>query len=235
MSPGRAADSLAEAEEQAADAREPPDLLLRDLRTTFEGLAQREVERRLIVYGHNVLVRRRGSGWPRALVSQVAHPLALLLWLAAVLAFVAGSVTLTVAIVAVIVLNAVFAFVQERQAERAVEALSGYIPLHATVVRDGRTQQVTAADLVPGDIVLVGEGDRVPADARLLEGALEVDLSSLTGESQPVYRAADLPDRTGPLIEARDLIFSGTGCVGGEAQASCSRRGCGRSSDGSLR
>ena len=68
-------------------------------------------------------------------------------------------------------------------------------------------------------MLLLEEGDRISADARLLEGALEVDLSTLTGESQPVYRSAELRDTTGPLLEARDLVFSGTTCVGGEAQA----------------
>ncbi len=108
-----------------ADARAPVDLLLRDLRANQEGLSGREVERRLLVYGRNELVRRAGRRWPRELAKQVTHPLALLLWVAAALAFVAGTAVLAVAILAVIVLNALFAFAQERQAEHAVEALAG--------------------------------------------------------------------------------------------------------------
>jgi calcium-translocating P-type ATPase len=72
---------------------------------------------------------------------------------------------------------------------------------------------------VPGDVLVLEEGARISADARLLEGAVEVDLSTLTGESQPVFRSSELRDTTGPLIEARDLVFSGTACVGGEAKA----------------
>jgi calcium-translocating P-type ATPase len=200
-------------------AREAVELLLRELRTGPHGLSSREVERRLVANGHNVIVRRRERRWPEELVKQVTHPLALLLWVAAALAFAAATPALGIAIVAVIVLNAVFAFAQERQAERAVEALAGYLPVEATVVRDGRTSRVDATGLVPGDLLLLTEGDRVPADARLLEGGLEIDLSTLTGESQPVYRSADLRDLTGPLVEARHLVFSGTGCVGGEARA----------------
>ena len=201
------------------DAREPVAELLRELDTTPRGLSSREVARRLVVFGRNELVRRGGRRWPRALAAQVTHPLALLLWVAAGLSFAAGTPVLGVAILAVIVLNAVFAFAQERQAERAVEALAGYLPAQANVIRDGGRRQVEAAELVPGDVLLLVEGDRVPADARLLDGALEVDLSTLTGESQPVYRSPELRDASGPLVEARDLVFSGTGCVGGEATA----------------
>jgi calcium-translocating P-type ATPase len=201
------------------DAREPLSLLLRDLRARPEGLSSREAERRLVAYGPNELERRGGVRWPRQLARQLTHPLALLLWLAAGLAFVAGMPPLGIAILAVIVLNAVFAFVQERQAERAVEALRRYLPLAATVLRDGRRQQVEARQLVPGDVVVIEEGARISADARLLDGALEVDLSTLTGESQPVFRSAEFLDTTGPMIEARDLVFSGTTCVGGEVRA----------------
>jgi magnesium-transporting ATPase (P-type) len=147
------------------------------------------------------------------------HPLALLLWLAAALAFVAGVPTLGGAIVAVVFLDALFAFAQERQAERAVEALTRYLPQQAAVRRDGKRAVIDACGLVPGDVLLVAEGDRISADARLLQGAVEVDMSTLTGESQPVFRSAEFADATGPLLEARELVFSGTSCVGGEAEA----------------
>jgi calcium-translocating P-type ATPase len=143
----------------------------------------------------------------------------LLLWLAAVLAVAGGTVALGVAIVAVIVLNALFAFAQERQAERAVEALGRYLPQRAVVRRDGQSEEVDARELVPGDVLVLAEGDRISADARLLDGAVDVDMSTLTGESQPVFRSAEFAEATGPLLEARELVFSGTSCVGGEAQA----------------
>jgi len=201
------------------DAREPIDLLLRDLRARKDGLTARDAERRLLAYGPNELARRRGVRWPRQLARQVTHPLALLLWVAAALAFAAGMPPLAVAIIAVIVLNAVFAFSQERQAEHAVEALRRYLPLQARALRDGTLQEVEARTLVPGDVVQIEEGDRICADARLLSGSIEVDLSTLTGESQPVHRSAEFVDTTGPLIEARELVFSGASCVGGQARA----------------
>ena len=214
-----------EAPDEVDDPREPVALLLRELGSRPEGLSGREAARRLVVSGRNELVRRGGRRWPREVANQVGHPLALLLWVAAVLAFVGGTPVLGGAIVAVIVLNAVFAFAQERQAERAIEALRRYLPQQALVVRDGHRLTVPAAELVPGDVLLLAEGDRISADARLLDGALEVDLSTLTGESQPVYRAADLHDTAGRLIDARDVVFSGSTCVGGEAKAVVVRTG----------
>jgi magnesium-transporting ATPase (P-type) len=201
----------------AVDPTEQADLLLRELGTDLHGLSQREAERRLIRHGRNELVRRGGRRWPRQLLQQFTHPLALLLTAAALLAVVAGIAVLAAAITAVIVLNAALAFVQERQAEAAVEALKDYLPPHATVIRDGREQQVEAALLVPGDIVALAEGDRVSADARLLDGAVELDMSALTGESLPVFRAADGDASGVPLLQAPDLVFTGTSCTGGEA------------------
>jgi calcium-translocating P-type ATPase len=201
------------------DPRLPVGLLLRDLRAAPDGLSGREAARRLAAYGPNELQRRQRRHWFRELLGQLLHPLALLLWLAAGLSLVAGTVALAVAIVVVILLNAAFAFVQEQQAERAVEALAAYLPAGATVLRDGRRQSVQARELVPGDVVVVTEGDRVSADARLLDGSIEVDLSALSGESLPAYRSADLTDTGGSLLEARDLVFSGTSCTGGEASA----------------
>jgi magnesium-transporting ATPase (P-type) len=153
------------------------------------------------------------------LLGQLAHPLALLLWTAAVLAYVAGTPTLAVAIIAVIVLNAIFALLQERQAERAVEALARYLPEHARVVRDARERTVEARVIVPGDLLLLGEGEKIPADARLIDGAVEVDMSMLTGESVPVDRAAGSSWEGAPVSREHNLVFSGTACVGGEAKA----------------
>ncbi len=203
-----------------ADAQEPVDLLLQHLRTSRSGLAQREAERRLVTTGPNLIRRRAGPTWPRLLLDQFIHPLALLLWVAAGLAMATSQWAIAVAVVAVVVLNAAFAFMQERQAERSVEALAAFLPPLARVVRDGTARSVDAASLVPGDLLLIGEGDRISADARLLEGEVEVDMSALTGESSPVSRAplAD-PGAPLPLVEAPDIVFSGTLCTAGEARA----------------
>lgn len=105
------------------------------------------------------------------------------------------------------------------QAERAVEALAAFLPERARVRRDGSAYEVDARLLVPGDVVLIEEGESICADARLMTGTLEIDNSTLTGESAPVTRLAGRDDADVPLLEAGDLVFSGTACTGGEAEA----------------
>jgi E1-E2 ATPase len=121
---------------------------------------------------------------------------------AAVLAWVSGTPRLGIAFVAVIFLNAGFAFAQEMQAERAVKALAVFLPERARVRRAGSVQQIQARLLVPGDVLLIEEGDSICADARLLGGTLEVDMSTLTGESVPVTRSAGPAEAGVPLLQA---------------------------------
>ena len=155
------------------EVEEPRSRLLRDLRTSEHGLSSREAERRLAQFGPNVLTRRGHVRWPREIARQLTHPLALLLWLAAALSFAVGSQVVAIAVVLVIILNAAFAFAQEMEAERAVEALAGYMPQRVTVLRDGRPSVIETTGLVPGDVVLLEEGARVPADMRILSGTVE--------------------------------------------------------------
>lgn len=210
---------MTEAAPVPVDPEERLDLLLGHLGTRREGLSGREAARRLEQYGKNEIRRREAHGRLRELSRQFTHPLALLLWVAAALAAAGGIGVLSAAIVAVIVLNAFFAFAQELQAERATEALREYLPPLARVRRDGEVAEVPADSLVPGDLLLLSEGDRISADARLISGSVEVDMSPLTGESQPVGRS---PMRSHPSpspLEAEDLVFSGTLVTGGEAEA----------------
>ena len=201
------------------DPTEPLAQLFRDLRSSPAGLSGREAARRLQVSGPNELARRGGRRWPGELARQFTQPLAVLLAIAAVLAWISGTPSLAIAIVIVIALNAAFAFAQEMQAERAVEALAAFLPERARLLRDGTRQELDARLLVPGDVLLIEEGDRICADARLITGSVEVDLSTLTGESAPVTRSADQVDGGVPLLQASELVFSGTACTGGEAQA----------------
>ncbi|MDX3770888.1 MULTISPECIES: cation-transporting P-type ATPase [unclassified Streptomyces] len=201
------------------DPLEPLPLLRRELGTGASGLSAREAARRLAVYGPNEVRRKARSPLGRELVRQLVHPLALLLWAAAALAFVADIPVLGWAIVTVVIVNAGFALLQERQAERAVETLAKYLPEQAMVIRDGHPSTVAARGLVPGDLVVLEEGAKVPADARLADGGVEVDLSMLTGESAPAERIAG-PGLVGaPLLQEPNLIFSGTTCTGGQARA----------------
>jgi magnesium-transporting ATPase (P-type) len=201
------------------DPQERIDSLLAHLGTRAEGLSSREAQRRVTQFGANEISRAAADGWWRELVRQLVHPLALLLWVAAALAAASGSRTLAIAIVAVIIINAALAYVQERQAERATEALRELLPVRTRVRRDATELDVPAAELVPGDVVLLAEGDRLSADARLTAGSVEVNMAPLTGESQPVVRTASAVGRARSVLESEDLVFAGTLCTGGEGEA----------------
>jgi magnesium-transporting ATPase (P-type) len=150
------------------------------------GLTAAQVQAARDTWGPNVLPQAPGRPWWRHLLDQMVHFFALLLWVAAALAVVAGLPELAVAIAAVVLVNGLFAFAEERSAERAAHRLRDLLPREVTVLRDGHRQLVDAAGLVPGDVVLLEAGNRVPADALLDEGrSLEVDTSLLTGESVP--------------------------------------------------
>ncbi|MFB8394397.1 cation-translocating P-type ATPase [Streptomyces yangpuensis] len=201
------------------DPLEPLPLLRRELHTGPSGLSSREAARRLAVYGPNEVRPAAQTGVLRELLRQLAHPLALLLWAAAALAFIAGIDVLGWAIIAVVLVNAAFALVQERQAEKAVETLARYLPAQARVIRDGEPRHVPARDLVPGDLIVLEEGDRIAADARLTEGGIEADLSMLTGESTPVERLAGPGLQAVPVLQEPNLVFSGTSATEGQARA----------------
>ena len=171
-----------------------------------QGLTAAEAARRLSSDGPNVLpAPRRPSAW-RHLARQFVEFFAVMLWVAAALAFLAGLPELGVAIVIVVLLNGVFAFVQEHRAERSAAALAHLLPRRATVVRAGEPRDVDAADLVRGDLVLLEAGDRISADMTVTEAfGLMLDASTLTGESVPV------PAERGGLAHAGTFVVEGEG------------------------
>ena len=151
------------------------------------GLSTAEAAARLATDGPNRLPRPPRVHPLRLLAAQLVHFFAVMLWVAAVLALVAGLPALSVAIAVVVVLNGAFSFAQEYRADRAAERLADLMPVRATVRRDGRAQVVDADELVVGDVVVLQAGDRVCADVRLDPGAhVSLDESMLTGESAPV-------------------------------------------------
>jgi magnesium-transporting ATPase (P-type) len=177
-------------------------------RMSARGLTSAEARDLLARHGSNVLPRpRRRSGW-RKLAEQLTHFFALLLWAAAGLAVVAGMPQLGVAIAVVVIINGVFAFAQEYRADRAGEKLQDLLPSRAAVRRDGRRTVVDSRDLVPGDVVLLGAGDRVSADLEVVEGhGLTLDTALLTGESVP--EALD----TGDALPAGTFVVEGEGAA----------------------
>ena len=172
------------------------------------GLSSSVAAARLVRDGPNVLPRPRRRSPLRQLLAQWTHFFAGLLWVAAALAGIAGLPQLAVAIVIVVLVNGVFAFLQEHRAEHAAERLHDLLPTRVTVVRGGRMTIIDATELVVGDLVLLGAGDRVSADLEVLSATgLAVDTSTMTGES--------VPDHPGPGT----LVLAGTFVVEGEAEA----------------
>ncbi len=183
------------------------------------GLTSEEAARRLRSYGPNELPTPRPPHPLRLLFAQVSHTLALLLWAAAGLAFLAGLPQLGWAILAIIGINAGFSFWQEYRAGRLVEALRGRMPQAVRVRRDGVEQRISAGELVPGDALIVRRGDRVAADARLVEAVdLLLDYAVLTGESEPVERSAGAAEAAS-LADAGNCVLAGTTVLEGSGEA----------------
>src|SRR5690606_17212926 len=180
--------------------------------TRERGLSAEEAARRRARDGPNVLPRPRRSSAVRRFLDQLVHVFALMLWVAAGLAFVADLPELGVAIVAVVLLNAAFAFVQEHRADRAAERLGALLPMRVTVWRDGRRQELGASAVVVDDLLAVEEGDRVHAGCFVVEGEGEAVVTA-TGARTRLAEIARLtaaePAPPGPLArELRRLVHT---------------------------
>jgi len=198
-------------------AERAAELLATDLE---RGLSVREAERRRRRFGPNTLPGRRRPGLITLAARQFTDFMVLVLCAAAAVSWFLGEDTDAVVIMMIVVINAILGLFQELQAERSLEALQRFTRPLAQVVRQGRVGQVAAADLVPGDVVLLESGTRVPADLRLAAtSGLAVDESLLTGESLPVAKDAARGTALGaPLAERRGMAFMGTAAVRGRGR-----------------
>ncbi|WP_368733018.1 HAD-IC family P-type ATPase [Streptomyces alkaliphilus] len=180
------------------------------------GLSSDEAKSRLERWGPNSLPQAGGSGILVRLLRQFHHPLIYVLLVAALVALLLDEPVDSAVIMAVVLANAVIGFVQESRAEAALDALRAMVRTRAKVVRDGAPHSVDSEDLVPGDLVHLAAGDKVPADLRLVRPAeLRVDESALTGESLPVSKdESALPVET-VVADRRNMIWSGTLVTGG--------------------
>jgi Ca2+-transporting ATPase len=160
------------------------------LGTTVNGLSQNEAQQRLEKFGANELPEPLQRPLWLRFADQLTHFMALLLWIAGILAFISRTPELGWAVWAVIWINAIFSFWQEFQAEKALSALKKVLPMQVKVYRDGELKQIPARELVRGDVMQLEEGDRISADARLISAeSLYLDVSVMTGESLPVARS----------------------------------------------
>lgn len=189
--------------------------------TRPEGLTRVEAAEALARFGKNVLIKKRKKSVYIRFLVNFTHLMAILLWIGGMIAVIADMIQLGIAIWLVNVINGIFSFWQEFRAEKAADALMKLLPAHVRVMREGEVIDILAEDLVPGDVMILAEGDHISADARLVEQAsLRIDQSTLTGESHPVKKTSDpFPAAGYSRIEYPNLVFAGTNVVSGSGKA----------------
>ncbi|HHQ14111.1 MAG TPA: ATPase, partial [Chromatiales bacterium] len=184
-----------------------------------QGLSTAEARRRLAGHGPNTLQVATRDRWYQVLARQFLDVLIAILVIAAVISAAIGEIGDAVTIAMIVVLNGILGFVQEWKAEKALEALAQMLAPRCTVLRDGQEQEIDARGLVPGDVVLLEIGDRVPADLRLTETVnLKADESALTGESVSVHKDVLPAAPDAPLANRRSMVWMGTSITNGRAR-----------------
>jgi sodium/potassium-transporting ATPase subunit alpha len=198
---------------------------LRQLISSENGLSETEAAKRLSENGFNEIREAARTPLYLRFLGQFTHFLAALLWIGSGLAFLSnylhpgeGMATLGFAIIGVIAINAIFSFIQEYRAEKALDALKKLLPFYVQIIREGKEKKIPSREAVPGDIILLAEGDMIPADARLIESSmLKVNNASLTGESEASLR--DHMPSQGELLESPNIVFAGTTVTSGSGKA----------------
>lgn len=191
------------------------------LNTSPLGLNQAEAEMRLHKYGTNTIQEVKGKPLILKFLANFTHLMAILLWVGGIVGFIAQMPELGIAIWLVNVINGIFSFWQEYRAEEATKALKKMLPEYTHVLRDGEEKRILAEELVPGDIILLSEGDRISADGRLIEESdLKTNQSTLTGESRPVRKTKEIVlNENLTHAEEPNLIFAGTNVAAGSGRA----------------
>ncbi len=201
--------------------QQSPSDALASLNAYEQGLSVTEISERLALYGHNVLPQAKPPGIAALFLKQFQSPLIYILLAASVIIFLMNEPVDGLIILFVLLLNAVIGSFQEGKAQDTLAALRTFTHTDALVVRGGQEMIVSDEELVPGDIVLLKEGDKVPADCRIIEfRALTIDESALTGESEPVQKRSELlPPIEAPIAEQKNMLFKGTYVLSGTAKA----------------
>jgi len=193
--------------------------VLSKLRTSELGLSRADAKLRLKEFGPNKLTEKRRIEPVKIFLRQFKSFLILILIAAAIISAFIESIIDSYIIIAIVLINAILGFTQEYKAEKAMEALKKLAAPKSKVIRGGRQIEIPAKNLVPGDVILLEEGDRIPADARLIKvSSLKVDESALTGESTPITKETRVL-RDLPVAERKNMVFLGTTVSYGKAYA----------------
>lgn len=202
---------LAPAGSELLPFSQPVESVLQSLNSTPDGLTETEARDRLAQFGPNVLPRASKDGPLQVLFRQINSPLVWVLIAAGVLAIAMGKATDGMVVLAVVVLNTIIGFVQEYKASKAIEALVGMVPENATVSRNGKRITIPGSELVPGDVIHLASGDKVPADARLISVRnLQIEEAALTGESVPVEKQLNAVGDQAAIGDRTNMAFGGT-------------------------
>jgi Ca2+-transporting ATPase len=194
--------------------------VLKSKDTRPEGLDNAEAKKRLLRYGKNIIKDSSKSTVLSLLLGQIASPLVYVLFFAAFLAYILGDIFDAITISVIIVLNTLIGFVQEYRAEQATQVLKKILQTDARVIRQGATTNIPAEDLVSGDILVLRAGDKISADARIIQSAdLRTNEASLTGESALVEKNNKVSKTRRSLGERHNMLYRGTLVVSGEAKA----------------
>lgn len=193
---------------------------IKELKTTARGLSQSEAEARLKQYGLNEIKEGKKVPPLKIFLEQFDSIVIWILIVATLISAFLKEYIDAIVILVILILIAVLGFVQEYRAESAIEALKKLASLKATVIRDGKKREIDAKELVPGDVIVLESGDKIPADARLIEVfSLQTQEAALTGESQPVKKHTDRLEEKASIADRKNMVFSGTIAVSGRAKA----------------
>jgi len=194
--------------------------LFKQLKTDKNGLTSGEAEKRLGLYGYNELKKIRRLNAFKILLSQFTSFLIIILIIAAIISAIAGEATDAIVILVVIVINSFLGFNQEYKAERAIEKLKEMLVPKAKAIRNGKVEEIDARGLVPGDILILEEGDNISADCRIISSeSLQVNEASLTGESVPEDKMPGILKERTDLADRTNLLYQGTQIVKGKGKA----------------
>jgi len=197
-----------------------PEEALKAVNSAATGLSQEEAQKRLAEYGLNELQKEKRASSIKMFLEQFTDILIVILLIATALSLAIGEIIDAIVIIAIVLATAILGFVEEFRSEKAVEALKKMTAPTAVVLRDGREMKIATSEIVPGDIILLFTGDKVPADARLIESVnLKIDEASLTGESSPVNKNVDVCGEETSLNDRRNMAFTGTVVVYGRGKA----------------
>ncbi len=189
----------------------PIDEVLSELKSGHDGLNSDDAARRLSEYGYNQLESPSKPSPLKIFLGKFKDYMVLVLIFAALISYVAGESTNAYVILGIVILVAIIGFIQEYKAERAMEALREMVAPEADIMRDGKMSTIAASGLVPGDMVFLEAGDKVPADARIVEEtALQVIEASLTGESLPIKKSREPQPEGADLADRKNMVFMGT-------------------------